>query len=563
MAPYSKGVKCIKIGAKLKIPNVRFKRLLFILCMLVSIAAIAGNGVEVKTVVIDAGHGGKDPGTSGPGKTNEKDVSLAVALKLGELIKKNFPEVNIIYTRKTDVFVELHERADMANKAKADLFIAVHCNSNPNQQIYGTSTYVLGLHRTEANLEVAKRENAVILLESDHDKNYEFDPNSPEGNIIMSMKQNAFLDQSIDIASKIESQYESGAKRKSLGVKQAGFYVLYKTTMPSILSEIGFLSNPEEEKFLASAKGQEQIATSLLKAFKDYKYEMENRQPEADAGKTEAPVKTTETVTPPVAKKDTVAKQAAPVANNPDADAVTTLSGRRIRKPIENASGGGIAAGTENAPETDKTQKPTPAPTTKPPVVDNTPAIQPKKDTLAKVVKPVADNTGSITPKRDTMVKVVKPIVDKPITKPITDNTESATKKEPAVKEDKPVATTQPVTKPKVEKPVTTASEPSKLAGIKPKENESGVVFLVQLFAIKGDPKKSEYDKIMRLFSAVSTETLDGGTIRYFAGDEKHYAAAQKILEKAIAQGYKDAFIVGYNDGKRMTPNQLKAAETK
>jgi N-acetylmuramoyl-L-alanine amidase len=203
---------------------VSFKRLLFLLLSIMSVSGYGGGSFAIKTVVIDAGHGGKDPGAIGPGKTNEKDVALAVALKLGDYIQKNFPDVNVIYTRKTDVFIELHERADLANKNKADLFIAIHCNSNNSPAIYGTSTYVLGLHRTEANLEVAKRENSVILLEDDRDKNYEFDPNTPEGHIIMSMKQNAFLDQSIDIASKIEGEYESTAKRKSLGVKQAGFY---------------------------------------------------------------------------------------------------------------------------------------------------------------------------------------------------------------------------------------------------------------------------------------------------------------------------------------------------
>ncbi|HWB62303.1 MAG TPA: N-acetylmuramoyl-L-alanine amidase, partial [Chitinophagales bacterium] len=227
--------------------------------------------------MIDAGHGGKDPGAIGPDKINEKDVALAVALKLGDYIEKNFPDIKVIYTRKKDEFVELYERADIANKAKADLFICIHCNSNTNPSAYGTSTYVLGLHRTEANLEVAKRENSVILLEDDRDKNYEIDPNSPEGNIIMSMKQNAYLDQSIDIASKIENEFETNARRKSLGVKQAGFYVLYRTTMPSLLSEIGFISNPDEEKFLNSAKGQDIMATSLFKAFKAYKFEMENK----------------------------------------------------------------------------------------------------------------------------------------------------------------------------------------------------------------------------------------------------------------------------------------------
>ena len=233
---------------------MRLKSLLFILSLVTGIVAQASNFV-LKTIVIDAGHGGKDPGAIGPGKVQEKDVALVVALKLGDYIQKAHPDVKVIYTRKSDVFLELHERAEIANKNKADLFIAIHCNASTNPDVAGSSSYVLGLHRTEANLEVAKRENAVINLEENKEKYYEFDPNSPEGHIIMSMKQNAFLDQSIEFASKAENQLEYYTKRKSMGVKQAGFYVLYKTAMPSILAEIGFISNPDEEKFLNSVKG--------------------------------------------------------------------------------------------------------------------------------------------------------------------------------------------------------------------------------------------------------------------------------------------------------------------
>lgn len=231
---------------------------------------------SVKTVVIDAGHGGKDPGAIGLNKTREKDVALSVALSLGKKIKENFPEVKVIYTRSTDVFIPLVERANIANRNKADLFISIHCNSSTNRSAFGSSTYVLGLHKTEDNLEVAKRENAVIELEDDVDKNYDFNPNTPEGHIIMSMKQNAFLDQSIDIAARIESEL-TGSKEshKSRGVKQAGFFVLYKTSMPSLLAEIGFISNPTEEMYLASKQGQEEIAEGIFNAFVGYKNNIE------------------------------------------------------------------------------------------------------------------------------------------------------------------------------------------------------------------------------------------------------------------------------------------------
>jgi len=316
--------------------------------------AVAVPNVGIKTVVIDAGHGGKDPGAIGPGKTQEKDIALIVALKLGDYIQKNHPEVKVIYTRKTDVFLELHERANVANKSKADLFISVHINASTNSEVFGSSTYVLGLHRTEANLDVAKRENSVILLEDDRDKNYEFDPNCPEGHIIMSMKQNAFLDQSIDLASKIENQMESYGKRKSLGVKQAGFYVLYKTTMPSILAELGFISNPEEEKFLNSVKGQDLLATSLYNAFKDYKREMEGSEGEQfvyeqskEKTETAAPLATNEQKSDSKNEQqptsNTLTQEAKTSPGSKETGTITVDGGKKVRVPIENSNGGGKA----------------------------------------------------------------------------------------------------------------------------------------------------------------------------------------------------------------------------
>ncbi len=236
-------------------------------------------------MVIDAGHGGHDPGCLGS-KAKEKDVALAVALKLGKYIEDNFKDVKVIYTRKTDVFVELFERASIANNARADLFICIHCNTacvydkqkrkdicNPDPK--GIETWVMGLHKSEANLAVAKRENEVVLLEKDYKKRYDgFDPNSPEANIIFSLYQNTFLDQSLRLASGIEDEINKKG-REVRGVKQAGFLVLYKTYMPGVYIETGFLSNPEEEKFLSSEKGQDQIAHSIFNAFKAYKNSVE------------------------------------------------------------------------------------------------------------------------------------------------------------------------------------------------------------------------------------------------------------------------------------------------
>jgi N-acetylmuramoyl-L-alanine amidase len=231
--------------------------------------------------VIDPGHGGHDSGCHGS-SSFEKNVALAVSLKLGKMIEANFPDVKVIYTRKTDVFVELYRRAQIANENKADLFICIHCNSGP-KTAYGAETFVMGLHKTDDNLNVARRENAVILKEDNYEKRYDgFDPNSPEANIIFSLYQNAFLTQSLYFAERLQHEFKTNANRFNRGVKQAGFLVLYRTTMPSVLIETGFLTNNDEERFLRSEEGQQKMAASMLKAFNSYKNwvdgESENRQ---------------------------------------------------------------------------------------------------------------------------------------------------------------------------------------------------------------------------------------------------------------------------------------------
>ncbi|GIV34299.1 MAG: N-acetylmuramoyl-L-alanine amidase [Chitinophagales bacterium] len=235
-----------------------------------------GDRYKIKTVVIDPGHGGKDPGALGYSTAREKDVVLKVGLKLGQYIQEVFPDVRVIYTRQKDEFVELHERARIANEAKADLFISIHCNASPSPAAYGTEIYVLGLHRTEDNLAVAKRENSVIMMEDNYMDHYEgFDPSSPEGYIIFSMFQDVNLKQSIEFASLVDEQFGERVHRKSRGVHQAGFMVLYKTTMPSILIELGFLTNKNEEAFLASEDGITYMASAIFRAFKQYKQNYE------------------------------------------------------------------------------------------------------------------------------------------------------------------------------------------------------------------------------------------------------------------------------------------------
>jgi len=221
-------------------------------------------------VVIDAGHGGHDPGAMGK-NSKEKEIALKIALKIGQLLEANDPSLKIIYTRTKDIFIPLHKRISLANKENADLFISVHCNYVDNPDVCGTETFVMGLHRAEENLNVAKRENSAVLLENEYESNYEgFDPNSAIGHILLSMFQNIFLDNSIDLASQVELCLEKRKKTKSRGVKQAGFVVLRQATMPSVLIETGFLSNPKEEKYLTSSKGQIEMAQAISTGISSY-----------------------------------------------------------------------------------------------------------------------------------------------------------------------------------------------------------------------------------------------------------------------------------------------------
>ncbi len=231
---------------------------------------------SLSTVVIDAGHGGKDPGCLG-NHVMEKDIALKIALSLGNKIKTAYPSIDVIYTRDKDVFIPLHERAKIANRAGADLFISIHCNYiGKRNKATGTETYIMGLHRADDNLAVAKRENSAILLEDDYTAHYDgYDPESNEGHIILSMYQNAHLEQSAALAYAIEEKFTHKVERKSRGVKQAGFLVLRNTAMPSVLIETGFLSTDDDEEFLSSTSGQESVADGIFQAFAAYKDNLE------------------------------------------------------------------------------------------------------------------------------------------------------------------------------------------------------------------------------------------------------------------------------------------------
>lgn len=257
-----------------------------ILLGILMIAASAGPlnpaKTTIRTIVIDAGHGGKDPGALGHSGSREKDVTLRIALKLGQLLKDSLKDVRVVYTRNSDHFVELWERATIANKNNADLFISIHCNANNSHEPHGSETYIMGLHKTEGNLEVSKRENASILMEEDYQHNQEYmgyDPNTPESHIILSLFQSAYREQSLQFAQKVQKNIENRKTIKNRGVKEAGFLVLWRTSMPSVLIETGFITNEKDKEYLNSAEGQMDWAQAIFGAVRDFKqnYEQQNR----------------------------------------------------------------------------------------------------------------------------------------------------------------------------------------------------------------------------------------------------------------------------------------------
>ena len=222
------------------------------------------------TVVLDAGHGGKDPGAVGK-FSKEKDLNLKLVLEIGKKLNEQYPDVNVVYTRSTDVFIPLQTRADIANKNNADLFVSIHTNSSENKAPRGVETFILGTDKMEKNLDVAMRENAVMKLEADYKTTYQgFDPNSIDSYIMFELMQNSYMDQSLRFAEQVQQRFVGHLNREDRGVRQAAFWVLLKTACPSILFEMGFISNPEEERFLNQPASIAQMANAIVNAFGAY-----------------------------------------------------------------------------------------------------------------------------------------------------------------------------------------------------------------------------------------------------------------------------------------------------
>ena len=480
-------------------------------------AAGIGQGAAVHTLVIDPGHGGMDPGAIGPGGHHEADLALAVSLSFGKMVADAFPDVKIIYTRTTDKFVSLADRADMANKAKADLFICIHLNSAINKDAYGTSTYVLGLHRTDDNLEIAKRENAVIELEGNKSRSYEFDPNSPEGHIIMSMKQNAFLDQSILIASKIEDELAMLAKRKSRGVKQAGFWVLYKTAMPSLLAEVGFISNPTEEQYLASATGQTNIASSVYKAFRAYKNEIEGNKDTVEKKSEVTPIPS-----PTANKESKSSTQEIPVKVAP------TNPPPKQEEKVWEPDASLVVANTESSSKFQSIGQ----------------LAVSAKDTIAikKMDASINASKAKDAPPKPEPTKLAVDTVHKKRVVAIGEVTKHPVKNTKA----EPEITKAPAESEIHKKEVATKESPR----IADKSNADKIVFTVQIIAAHKPPKN--YDALVDAFGIINREDLTEGVVRYMAGNCSHYSEAKKILELAKKKGFPEAFIIGYVNGQRL-----------
>jgi N-acetylmuramoyl-L-alanine amidase len=239
---------------------------------------VASRKYKIKTIILDAGHGGKDPGAVGK-FSKEKEIALQVTLALGNLIQKHMKDVRVIFTREKDEFVPLYHRSKMANKNNTDLFISIHCNAaEQNKNSHGVEIFTMGLEKTNQNLTVAKRENGVILIEDDFEYTYQgFDPNSPESHILFSLYQNVYSENSLKLAQHIEEGFAKHTQRKRRGIKQGGFLVLWQTTAPSVLIEVGFITNPEEEQYLRKKHGQNQIITAIFEGIKKYKADVETK----------------------------------------------------------------------------------------------------------------------------------------------------------------------------------------------------------------------------------------------------------------------------------------------
>ena len=584
-------------------------RLVWMLMLLFTVAWGSGACLSVNAatkrpfvLVIDAGHGGKDAGAVGQ-LTKEKDINLNVALALGRLVEQNCPDVKVIYTRKTDVFVTLQGRADIANRNKADLFISVHTNSSPVGKAapMGAETYTLGMHRAADNLEVAKRENSVITQENNYKQTYHnFDPRKSESYIIFEFMQDRNMQQSVDLARAIQRNYTSSG-RHNKGVHQAGFLVLRATSMPSVLTELGFISNAEEEKFLHSRQGVETLARAIFEGFKAYrqKHHAENvLSPENtnDEGEAQPLVAETTPISEPVSPRDAVRNSVAV----PQPVDVSTLKAEVV--PVPTRPFGQPATPVEKTHE--ETAKVISLPKLPPAVATSTPAkagatvhqdslvpvlpvevttpqldtttplvaeqtsqpidimVPPPTQKLAKTASTAAKTVEalSVAANQDhkTMNQEVK-VVEQTIR---TQKQEVKTAKQEVKVVQQDIKRTQPEIKTQKQETKTekqesktvtkeTKEKQKKEAQTAPKvpenSNNQRVVFKLQLFTI--DRALRSDDRHFKGLSPVEYYE-EGGRYKYTYGATTNYDEAKR-LQKEIADRFPDAFVVAFLNNQR------------
>ena len=539
-------------------------------------------------LVIDAGHGGKDAGAVGQ-LTKEKDINLNVALELGRLVEKNCPDVKVIYTRKTDVFVTLQGRAEIANRNKADLFISVHTNSSPAGKAapMGAETYTLGMHRAADNLEVAKRENSVITQESNYKQTYHnFDPRKSESYIIFEFLQDRNMQQSVDLARAIQRHYTSSGRRNK-GVHQAGFLVLRATSMPSVLTELGFISNAEEEKFLHSRHGVETLARAIFDGFKAYRqkhYAQDVLSPEISHDESEArPLvaenpPTTAPMSPLEAVRNSVtAPQPVDVSTlKAEIVPVPTRPFGQPAAPVEKSHGEttkvislpelppAVAASSSPIPATPPSQdsmvpvlpvSPVDAPlvaaeaqvTTIPPTnVEPVPQVLVQE--VAKI-EPKATKTAVTSDKvatQETKTAVTSDKVATQETKTLSQTTQIVKQEVKAVKQDSKV--TKQETKVVAKENKETQRKENKTSLKSPEQTLSNrPIFKLQLFTI--DRALRSDDRHFKGLSPVEYYE-EGGRYKYTYGATANYEEAKR-LQKEIADRFPDAFVVAFLNNQR------------